>query len=157
MQRSHAVTLDSPDQSVLVQAEPKGPRPLDPTLHARLLAQRREIYSEVDKQYPLFLESVHGLMAEQAGRPEFPFVVRRIWMDSAGEMPLGWECGFRECYESFVRRFTWTPHSCSRLNDRLLKRTLSVWQARTVIPLSVNAASSMIMEVERLVDAGVEL
>lgn len=109
------------------------------------------MYDEVEAGYPSFLAEAHALLSSRIRDPEFGFIVRRLWMEDIGEPRDGWHQTMQARYESFAA--SWWPQSqVKSKDDQFLKQTLSVWQKRSVVCLSLPAARRLIENASRLVD-----
>ena len=121
-------------------------------LRANLLRELASLVREMEPGYEAFLGEAQERLTAHQNEPEFTFVVRRLWMECGGEMPLSWESRYNE----FYCHFAWPRKSAGFPSDVLVKRTLSMWQRRIPHFISSDYATRMIESVGRLADAGVQ-
>lgn len=151
MRPSSSHTTDFPTQPALTLTEPRRSRPLNPALRERLMLQLSDLHAQVEHAYPAFAAEVRELLPDKAHDSVFGYVVRRLWREDAGELPADWRAGLRSRYENFVNIFGQTlPCDWSEQKLALVKRTLSVWQPRYVLPLAIKDAVEMIGNVQRV-------
>ena len=128
-------------------------KPITPECRARLIECLRDMYAEVEDEYPGFVDAASSLLPGRTHDANFDFVVRSLWMSWVGDLPADWKTRLPALYADFVRDFDWSVDGAPEwINKGLLHRTLSVWQRRAPYRMNTRDALGMILRVGQLHD-----
>ena len=126
---------------------------VSPRMRSGLYQQMVRMYASSEHDYPEFVSETEKLLPEEAVNHRFSFVVRRLWMNYAGEPPSTWKLSIAKRYRNFESEFEWGEDRDSWegwIDTPLVEKTLSLWQARYPIRLSARGAVAMLSDTGRL-------
>lgn len=128
-------------------------KPLSPSARMRLIQWLRDLYGEVEADYPPFLKTARKLLPNDADDARFPFIIRRLWMEWAGELPDDWKDRLPQEYKAFRDGYDWSVKGApSWITTALVHRTLTLYQHRYPVRLTTADALGMIERVGSLHD-----
>lgn len=117
---------------------------VSPELRKKLHSQLRTIFAEVEAYYPEFLTEARRLLPGETKKPRFGFIVRRIWMQWAGELPLDWRERIAGEFHAFELSFNWSLPAGADEDPDFVAETLSAWQRRHPQGIGTTAAVEFI-------------
>lgn len=122
----------------------------------------REIHSRNAEAYDRFVEAARGQLPDHSDAPQFTYIVRRIWLSHELDAQAYWEHhitpALKSEYERIDATTEWLPEGSVKggwITDKLVKRTLSMWQMRLPFTMRPDHAHRMLGAVGRLQDIGV--
>lgn len=125
----------------------EAPKKTSAQRRAKLLAQLRDMFADVEEGYAEFLAEAKASLPDVAQDERFPFIVRRLWMESFDDIGHDWQACLRRDYDAFAADFEWTAPGH---DEGMVAKTLSVWQKRYLVRLDAKKAARMIEQVEEL-------
>lgn len=126
-------------------------KPTTAFVRKRAIERLRRLFGNVEGEYPAFLADARQLLPLNAVDARFAFVMRRLWMDYAGEVPGNWDSTLEQRYAAFCSAFDWSMEGTPPwVKPALVHRTLSLYQQRYPILLETQDALGIILSIGAL-------
>ena len=135
---------------------------VSPELFRSVWKHARQMHSQNDDAYAEFVKEARTALPGFADDPQFPFILRRVWMEGGPDGQDDWEASLlpvvRSRYRLFVRlieRGLKREALESWITPQLVYSTLSLWQRRVPYRMRVEHAVRMLRRTGRIADLGV--